>query len=144
MPLRGGTLEPARKVPPFKYTNSPERQKWISMMYPYMPYLANLFREIPWGTFRYEEDGLIVTDEDIEMPYQIIGGAVCEFLDDEYKSIIPDDKRLHKFCDATGDIDASLTGLTLTLTKERVPSLQPYFNLDQRAFQMDANRSIQT
>jgi hypothetical protein len=109
MTLHGGTLEPARRVPPFKYTNSPERRTWIKMMYPYMPYFANLLREIPWGTFIYKDEQYDIIN-DARPPYKIIGGAACEFLDDEYKSILPDSHRLHTFADPTADIDLRITG----------------------------------
>jgi hypothetical protein len=109
---RGGFLEPLQKTPPFKYTTNPERIAWTSMIYPYAPYFFNLFKEIPWADFYYEDEEVIAKTDMKLGPYGIMGGCYFELINKEYNTVYPSKEYfLHEYVDPTGDIDVVLNGL---------------------------------
>lgn len=108
---RGGALEPTRLVPPFKYTNNPERQEIIRILYPYSTYFFALIKEIPWASFTSEHEGFQARTG--EHPYIVIGGAAYEAYDTIYPTMIP---RVHDVLDPTSDIDVLISPLIITNT----------------------------
>lgn len=109
---KGGFLEPVQAVPKFHYTESPARKAWTKMVYPYAPYFFNMFREIPWNEWKYEDDELVAKCNS-KTPYVIIGGAACELLDKVYGPQLPMRGRLHTHTDPTGDIDVLMPGILI-------------------------------
>jgi hypothetical protein len=109
---RGGTLEPVQRTPPFKYTENEARKTWTRMVYPYAPYFFNLVKEIPWETFRFENEKFTVRCNKYT-PYMIIGGSAFELLNKEYATQIGKN-RLHAYADPTGDMDIMLPQLIYT------------------------------
>jgi hypothetical protein len=97
----GGALEPIQKVPPFHYTESEARKIWTRALYPYAPYFFAMLNEIPWKSFKYEDDDILVKNP--KVPYLVGGGSALELIDAEYSKFLP--IRLHDFVDPTGDID---------------------------------------
>lgn len=111
---RGGTLEPVRKTPPFAYTKDPARINWVKALYPYSPYFMNVFKEIPWDSFRYEDDNVTVRLNKNAAAI-LKGGAAFEFIDWKSRKHIPNDERLHTFADPTADIDVTITAPIVSL-----------------------------
>ncbi len=90
------------------------------MIYPYAPYFFNMFREIPWDQWRYEDKDLIAHCN-TKTPYVFIGGAACELLNTVYGSKLPPRTRLHANTDPTGDIDVLMPGIVIQSKKEKKP-----------------------
>lgn len=110
MRLRGGVLEPVQRVPAFKYTTDPARRAWTTMIYPYAPYFFNLLREIPWGSFYFNNNDFTAKCNS-RVPYIIKGGAAFEIIDRGLA-----DKAwpsLHDYVDPTGDIDINIPPLVV-------------------------------
>lgn len=117
---KGGFLEPVQRVPKFHYTQSDARKAWTKMIYPYAPYFFNMFREIPWDQWRYEDKDLIAHCN-TKTPYVIIGGAACELMNTVYGSKMPPRTRLHANTDPTGDIDVLMPGIVIQSKKDKNP-----------------------
>lgn len=124
---RGGFLEPLQRTPPFHYTTSASRQAWTRAVYPYAPYFFQMFQVIPWDSYRYEDDEVIVKCS--STPYSIFGGAANELYDREYGHKLPAAHRLHKSVDPTGDIDCRLSGLILKRKDGRHPTKDELLNM---------------
>ncbi len=114
---KGGFLEPVQAVPKFHYTQSDARKAWTKMVYPYAPYFFNMFREIPWDEWRYEDKDLVAKCNS-KTPYVIIGGAACELLNKVYGAQLPERARLHTHTDPTGDIDVLMPGIVIQSKKK--------------------------
>ena len=140
---RGGFLEPLQKTPPFKYTTNPERIAWISMIYPYAPYFFNLFKEIPWAEFRYEDDEVVATTDMEFGPYGITGGCYFELLNKEYASVISSEARLHNFVDPTGDIDVILNGLCVETKIPGANKITGYYKFTPKHTNVENENNIE-
>ncbi len=88
------------------------------MVYPYAPYFFNMFREIPWDEWRYEDKDLVAKCNS-KTPYVIVGGAACELLNKVYGAQLPERARLHTHTDPTGDIDVLLPGIVIQSKKKK-------------------------
>ncbi len=87
------------------------------MIYPYAPYFFNMFREIPWNEWKYEDDELVARCNS-KTPYVIMGGSACELLDRVYGAQLPEQVRLHTHTDPTGDIDVKMPGIVIESKKK--------------------------
>jgi hypothetical protein len=106
---KGGFLDPVQKVPEFKYTNSEERIAWTTAIYPYAPYLFNVFREIDWDSYVFTGFNNMYIMKCGSIPYEIMGGSVCEIYNKIYNDV-----DLHKYVDPTGDIDCAILSPIIT------------------------------
>ena len=126
---RGG-LDPLRRVPPFKYTTLETRKALVGHVYPYADYLLQIIQDI--NVDEYDFEGIVTyldyNDEKEGEPVQAIfkcvektnrktgkvtrtkpilsyvGGTVYELYNMKYGSFVD----LHRYCDATGDVDVTL------------------------------------
>ena len=154
------SLEVLNTVPVFKYTDNLERQIFIQEIYPYF----DLFMLIPFvvtnacNNYNYEgvdDIYVIVGDDDNEIEYlgtynvsskindsgisrpgcSLFGGCVYELLYKKYGNNIKyNNVDLHKYCDATGDIDIKLFFPNLQINdkiKERNPVIS-FFNRENK------------
>lgn len=154
------SLEVLNTVPVFKYTDNLERQIFIQEIYPYF----DLFMLIPIAVtkecknYYYEgvDDIFVITGEDDdEVEYlgeynvssktnngkpsrpgcSLFGGCVYEILYKKYGNNIKyNNVDLHKYCDATGDIDIKLFFPNLQINdeiKERYPVIS-FFNRENK------------
>lgn len=150
------SLEVLNTVPVFKYTDNLERQIFIQEIYPYF----DLFMLIPFAVTKecknYYYEGIddifvIAGEDDDEVEYlgeypvsnkiiddkpsrpgcSLFGGCVYELLYKKYGNNIKyNNVDLHKYCDATGDIDIKLFFPSLQINgpiKERYPVIS-FFN----------------
>ena len=152
-------LEVLNTVPVFKYTDNLERQIFIQEIYPYF----DLFMLIPFAVtneckkYYYEgvDDIFVIGGDDDEVEYlgeynvsskttdgkisrpgcSLFGGCVYEFLYKKYGNNIKyNNVDLHKYCDATGDIDIKLFFPKLQINdkiKERYPVIS-FFNKENK------------
>ena len=137
MNIQKGGLDPLLKVPTFKYTMNIQRKGFINVIYPYSVYFLDTLNKIDFSSYSYDgaceyiiakvdndqqftpSEEIIVSDyEDIlQVTNQItitsysqnspkcyyFGGTVYEILNKKFTN--PD---LHRYCDATGDIDVEI------------------------------------
>lgn len=129
---KGGVF-PLRRLPPFKYTINEERKQFVGHLYPYSDYFLKCVNDVRLDDFRFEgECEYLETQDDDDKGFQItkaienanlnetqpelvgvkrfvstkptykyyFGGVVYELLNRVYAGI-----NLHRYCDATGDID---------------------------------------
>jgi hypothetical protein len=152
-------LEVLNTVPVFKYTDNLERQIFIQEIYPYY----DLFMLIPFvvtnqcKNYYYEgiDDIFVIGGDDDEVEYlgeynvsskttdgkisrpgcSLFGGCVYEFLYKKYgNNTHYNNVDLHKYCDATGDIDIKLFFPKLQINdkiKERYPVIS-FFNREHK------------
>ena len=80
------------------------------MIYPYAPYFFNLLREIPWGSF-YFNDNDFTAKCNSRVPYIIKGGAAFEIIDRGLADRAW--PSLHDYVDPTGDIDINIPPLVV-------------------------------
>ena len=107
----------------FKYTLSKERKTWVKNVYSSMNLLTSIISDIPWNTYRFNENAIItivgfedddnaniITEHEINVisnpngiQYSFFGGICYELLSDYYKNV-----ELSWFVDPTGDIDIKI------------------------------------
>jgi hypothetical protein len=120
-----GGLEPLKKTPDFKYTFNEERKLFISSLYPYADYFLRTITKIPFHNYSFkgeceyrneetENVGIINSSSSGHPIYFFSGGAVYEILNSKYKHVID----LHKYSDATGDMDVGVYPPNLTVDDE--------------------------
>jgi len=97
------------------------------MMYPYAPYFFNMFREIPWTEWIYENDTMTAKCNS-KTPYVIIGGSACELFNKVYGAQLPEQVRLHAHTDPTGDIDVLMPGIVIQTKAGGKHSQYRYFS----------------
>lgn len=121
-----GGIDPLDKVPNFKYTFNEPRKLLIGTIYPYAGYFLDLVTKIPFDSYVYNGANDLFFEKDVSsrffdkkekeyeiktiicrndgMPqYNLSGGCVYEILNKKYKNI-----DLHRYCDATSDIDVAV------------------------------------
>ena len=140
-----GGLEPLLKVPKFKYTFDKKRKLFIGYVYPYADHFINFITSIPYEKYSYtgnceyyeiNEDNFTDIDYSKEVIkecsstgyplYLFSGGCAYELLNKQFNNI-----NLHKYCDATGDIDVSLYPPKIT-----------QYNEEKNIFFFKANNTI--
>lgn len=110
MKKSGGVLEPVFKVSKYKYTVDPERIIWTQTFYPYAPYFLEMFNQIPWSDYRFEDKEHETTAYCNDVPYKILGGSALECYNLLLKGKVDD---LNTLTDPTADVDVFLTPLTI-------------------------------
>jgi hypothetical protein len=121
-----GGLDTLVKVPIFKYTFNEKRKLFIGYLYPYAEYFVNCVRSIPFDSYSYHAECEYIDNEDENNKVQKVligsnnnsplyfftGGCAYEILNNKFKNV-----DLHKYCDATGDIDVSLYPPNITYSE---------------------------
>ena len=137
MNIQKGGVDPLLKVPTFKYTMNIQRKGFINVIYPYSVYFLDTLNEIDFSSYSYHGDceytGEVDNDQQftpsevmiaseykdlVEVTKQItidshsaenspkcyyFGGTVYEILNKKFTNL-----DLHRYCDATGDIDVEI------------------------------------
>lgn len=159
MPKSG--LEVLNTVPLFKYTDNLERQLFIQEIYPYYDFFMLLGLSVNKECKNYQYEGIndIFNDNELEgalepldyllvssnnnngnisRPYCVFfGGCVYEILYKKYGNNTKyNNVDLHRYCDATGDIDIKLFFPELKLNRQlEDPDIQPvisFFNRENK------------
>ena len=119
--IQKGGLDPLAKVPKFKYTFNEKRKLFIGYIYPYSEYFINCVTAIPFSSYSYNDAGCEYINFDNKEQkvsqcsssgypqYFFVGGTVYELLNKQFNNV-----NMHKYCDATGDIDVALYPPKLT------------------------------
>lgn len=123
-----GGIDPLDKVPNFKYTFNEPRKLLIGTIYPYAGYFLDLVTKIPFDSYVYNGANDLFFEKNVSSSsslfdkkekeyeiktincrnvgtphYNLFGGCVYEILNKKYKNI-----DLHRYCDATSDIDVEV------------------------------------
>jgi len=139
-------------IPLFKYTNNLERQLFIQEIYPQFDLFMNIVNTVSEQCKHYEYEGYNDIYSSDEEGFTYIGSHIVSNKKDSYPSCIffggyvyellyrkygnnrnYSNVDLHKYCDATGDIDIKLLLPMLELKDKSINSnslIIPFFNKD--------------
>jgi hypothetical protein len=131
--LQKGGLDPLIKVPSFKYTFNEKRKLFIGYLYPYAEYFINCVTSIPFNSYSYNGECEYINPDDKKQIvtqcssnnsplYFFSGGTAYEILNKNFNNV-----NMHKYCDATSDIDVSLYPPNLTYNENGEVY---FFNID--------------